>query len=243
MEARTESRKNRRNILKHTGQFALDLLFPRCCNWCGALIGFANRCHCHAALQTAHRANLLPVPREGHAFSHLQSVYAPFSYVFPARNAILQMKFYGELWSLPHYVHAMSEAIPITHFHPPISVIMPVPSTQNERRARENIPNLLAAELGRLLSLPVCTKTLQKIRETPRQVSLTGKERRENLHDAFSLSDDAIPLQEIHVLLVDDVVTTGSTLNECAKALVHGGAICSAVCIATADGMTPNMRI
>ena len=85
--------------------------------------------------------------------------------------------------------------------------------------------------LGRELGLPVM-QALCKIRETPRQMALSGGERRKNLKNAFSARPDAL-LEGKRILLVDDVLTTGSTLNECAKALrAAGAAECRGVCAA-----------
>ena len=89
----------------------------------------------------------------------------------------------------------------------------------------------VARALGRELGLPVM-QALCKIRETPRQMALSGGERRKNLKNAFSARPDA-PLEGKRILLVDDVLTTGSTLNECAKALrAAGAAECRGVCAA-----------
>ena len=89
----------------------------------------------------------------------------------------------------------------------------------------------ISRALGRELGLPVM-QALCKIRETPRQMALSGGERRKNLKNAFSARPDAL-LEGKRILLVDDVLTTGSTLNECAKALrAAGAAECRGVCAA-----------
>ena len=113
-----------------------------------------------------------------------------------------------------------------------VDVLVPVPSGRGERRSRGyDVPLMLARALGRELGLPVM-QALGKIRETPRQMALSGGERRKNLQNAFSARPDA-PLEGKRILLVDDVLTTGSTLNECAKALrAAGAAECRGVCAA-----------
>ena len=113
-----------------------------------------------------------------------------------------------------------------------VDALVPVPSGRGERRSRGyDVPLMLARALGRELGLPVM-QALCKIRETPRQMALSGGERRKNLKNAFSARPDAL-LEGKRILLVDDVLTTGSTLNECAKALrAAGAAECRGVCAA-----------
>ena len=81
----------------------------------------------------------------------------------------------------------------------------------------------LGKALAKRLSLPFRDDPLRKVRRTPRQLSLMPTKRRTNLRGAFSaeLSDD---LQGTTLLLVDDVLTTGSTANEASKALRKAGA-------------------
>lgn len=110
--------------------------------------------------------------------------------------------------------------------------IVPVPTTLWEHRNRDNIPFALAKALGKELGVPVRLRALKKTRETKRQMSLSGKERLQNVKSAYS-AGRACPPKGARVLLVDDVVTTGATLNECASALLAAGvASCDAVCVA-----------
>lgn len=84
-----------------------------------------------------------------------------------------------------------------------------------------NQSELLAEVLGQKLKKPVI-KGLKRIRETKTQVGLTKKERLSNLSQAFAFEGGEVMGKKI--LLVDDVLTTGSTLNECAGALKRVGA-------------------
>ena len=84
-----------------------------------------------------------------------------------------------------------------------MDALVPVPSGRGERRSRGyDVPLMLARALGRELGLPVM-QALCKIRETPRQMALSGGERRKNLKNAFSARPDA-PLEGKRILLVDD---------------------------------------
>ncbi|OOH89865.1 amidophosphoribosyltransferase [Pasteurellaceae bacterium 15-036681] len=100
-------------------------------------------------------------------------------------------------------------------------VIMPVPLYwQRYWKRGFNQAELIAAPLSKWLNIPLDTDSLQRIRATRPQQELTAKERRSNLHKAFRYQ----PIQTYErVAIVDDVVTTGSTLNAiCAELLKQG---------------------
>jgi ComF family protein len=105
----------------------------------------------------------------------------------------------------------------------PADVVVPVPLHAARLRERGyNQAALLASEMARRVGLPVDGETLHRQRATAPQVELGARQRRENVRDAFRCSGTALAGK--HVLLVDDVCTTGSTLEACALALYEGGA-------------------
>jgi competence protein ComFC len=94
-----------------------------------------------------------------------------------------------------------------------------VPMSSRDHRERGfNQAELLARGVAKRLRRPVC-RILTKVRVTPPQRRLTARERRANLRDAFRLLRYGVE----RVLLVDDISTTGSTVEECARALKRGG--------------------
>ena len=101
-------------------------------------------------------------------------------------------------------------------------VIMPVPLHPARQRERGfNQASLLAELLSAQTSIPV-KPLLERTRYTTTQTALDRSERMENLHNAFRLRKNA-DVRGLRVLLVDDVLTTGSTLNECARILKRAG--------------------
>jgi ComF family protein len=103
-----------------------------------------------------------------------------------------------------------------------INLIIPVPLHKSRLKERGyNQSELLARQLGYLLDLQVNSAILRRIRKTEAQVSLSRLERPANVADAFECNHH---LSGQHVLLIDDVCTTGSTLDACAKALKARGA-------------------
>lgn len=104
-----------------------------------------------------------------------------------------------------------------------IDLVIPVPLHPTRRRERGfNQAELLADLLSRHARLPL-QPALERIRYTTTQTAFDRAERIENLRDAFRLRKKA-DVRGLRVLLIDDVLTTGSTLSECARVLKAGGA-------------------
>jgi len=105
-----------------------------------------------------------------------------------------------------------------------IDCIIPVPLHVARLRQRGfNQALILAHELSRAFSLPLSFDNLKRVRPTRPQVELTGTERIKNVAGAFALRRPG-ELKDRDVLLIDDVFTTGATMNECARVLKDAGA-------------------
>ncbi len=102
-------------------------------------------------------------------------------------------------------------------------VIIPVPLHPTRQRERGFNQATLLAELLSAQTSIRCKPLLERTRYTTTQTALDRPERMENLHNAFRLRKNA-DVRGLRVLLVDDVLTTGSTLNECARVLKRAGA-------------------
>jgi ComF family protein len=103
-------------------------------------------------------------------------------------------------------------------------VVIPVPLHVGRLRWRGfNQSLLLARQIGRKFGPPVDPFALERVRPTRPQVELSGSDRRHNVLRAFQVSDRA-RVQHRDVLLVDDVYTTGATVEECTRTLLQAGA-------------------
>jgi ComF family protein len=149
---------------------------------------------------------------------------AAYFYEGSVREAIHQLKFAGK----SHLAGPLGKLLAsATEDWLPDSnddLIMPVPL--HPRRLRErgfNQSLLLARQAAARLGAELDYLSLRRVRYTKPQTGLKGDERRKNVRKAFSCTDHS-PLKGKNVILVDDVTTTGNTLNECARALKRSGA-------------------
>jgi ComF family protein len=106
----------------------------------------------------------------------------------------------------------------------PIDVIVPVPLHAARLRERGyNQAALLAKHLSIATNIPLVEDGLVRTRATASQMTLKAAERKINVQDAFGCSDGRMARQR--VVVIDDVCTTGATLEACAQALFQAGAV------------------
>lgn len=146
---------------------------------------------------------------------------AAFAYAFPADVLVRGLKFDGELALAPFLAEALSSELG-TALLEPVDLVIPVPLHDSRLRQRGfNQSMEIARGLGRKLDVIVLPDLCVRVRETVAQFELPWKERRDNVRDAFSCRR-AVDGKRIAV--VDDVMTTGATLNEIATTLKKFGA-------------------
>ena len=103
-----------------------------------------------------------------------------------------------------------------------IDAVIPVPLSPSGLKERGfNQALLLAYHLSKKKNLPLLMDVLQKVADTPPQVGLSAKERAANVRKAFACRKK---LSDMSILLIDDVMTTGATVNACSKQLLKAGA-------------------
>lgn len=218
-------------------KFLADLLLPPRCPLCDRVVGFAPACPaCGDKLPALRRADPA-VPRQGRCFAFLDGAWAPFWYEAPVQGAVVRMKEDARRDLALAFAAEMLAAVQRQGM-PSFGCVVPVPPGKAEarRRGRFDGPLIMAKALAKGLGVPLQTGVLYKAFDTPPQHTLSGAQRRDNLIGAFAVRPGAEGLAAGQcVLLVDDVFTTGATLNECAKMLKAAGAArCVAVCTALA---------
>jgi ComF family protein len=214
----------------------LDAVLPPRCLLCRAPAtqarGLCSACHadmprnlcccCRCALPLEHPADECgaclrqPPPFAG--------AWAPFRYAHPLDLLEARFKFRRDL-----AVGRVLSELMIEAARTNMAVALPerlycVPLHPDRLRERGYNQALeLAKPLGQALGLPLDSTSLVRLRSTRAQTGLDAKQRRRNLHGAFAMKADARPAD--HVAILDDVMTTGTTLRECAKVLRKAGAV------------------
>lgn len=147
--------------------------------------------------------------------------YSVFSYEGAVRDAILRFKF-GNCGNFAR-IFAKYLAFAVEKYGIEFDLVAYAPMTKKAKRKRGyNQARLLAEYFCAILGCEEkCVHAIVKIKETEPQEKLSKKERKTNLIDAYSCVAD---VSGKSVLVIDDVKTTGATLNECAKVLKRAGA-------------------
>lgn len=155
--------------------------------------------------------------------------FALFDYEFPADTLIHSLK-YGHQLSVANW---LGRKLALRIGERGFGRIMPIPLHPSRLRERGfNQSMEIARALGFWLKIPVDRKSLSRARVTAVQATLPHDERQRNVRGAFECSND---LSGAHILLVDDVMTTGATASEAARTLrIHGAASVSVAVAARA---------
>lgn len=134
------------------------------------------------------------------------------------KKSINQLKFH----SVRRLARPLARMLTSLSLPEDMDTIVPVPMTRDGLRRRGyNQSALMAAALGKLSGRKARLDLLHKIKDTPPQVGLSRTVRLKNLRGAFSASDKA---KGLNIVVLDDVITTGATMRECANALRKAGA-------------------
>jgi ComF family protein len=140
------------------------------------------------------------------------------------QGAIHRWKYEGKTHLTPFFADWMAEGLNRYWERNSLDLLIPVPLHPQRLRERGfNQALLLAEELSRRTGIPYLKTILKKRKPTLPQVNLSGLEREKGLKGAFHVTEKEELLGK-SVLLVDDVYTTGATVNECSKVLVKEGA-------------------
>jgi len=196
---------------------------PLLCSSCLLKIEYINspRCRCCGApFQTGldHFCSLCL--KKSFAFDLAR---AALYYKEPVTSLISSLKFNGTLTNLATLAHLVRNSSATAELSEP-DIILPVPLHVHRLRERKFNQALVIAHACFLANNHKLNRDiLIRHRATSPQTSLSGTERRKNLTGAFSLRDPE-QIKNKTILLVDDVFTTGSTVNECAKILRKAGA-------------------
>lgn len=219
----------------------LDLLYPPKCLACGrmgneALCGacreqfsvlsppLCSRCGVSVGERGGSDRPLCADCRRSAPF-HFSAARAAGHFDGLLREAILRLKYERRRRLASPLGEFMAQTLGKELFAPDrIDLLVPVPLHPSRLRERGfNQSELLAQVIGERWRVPVYPNALRRVRRTRPQVNLHASRRADNVRDAFAAADPSL-LRDRVALLVDDVITTLHTCNECARALTDAGA-------------------
>jgi ComF family protein len=225
----------------------IDLIYPPSCALCGRISS--------AEICRKCRSDLIPLggrmcakcgnPSAGDAPCpyciaaefHFDSAASLYFYEEPLRDAILDFKYHraerkGKALAALFAEGYGSPAVDFKGY----DMVVPVPLTQLKMRRRSyNQSEVLAQAVADASGVPLVPYALVKKRETKSQTGFDLRGRMVNVEGSFSVPDQGI-VRGKRILLVDDIITTGATASECAKALKEAGAR-KVVAVSLARGM------
>lgn len=209
----------------------LDLLYPPKCAFCGR-IGVHGVCDACAKTLPYAESPL----REGAGFGRCA---APLRYEGVVRDSILRFKFHGASGAAAGYAPILSQCV-AEELGGEFDVVTWAPVSKKRLRERGyDQSRLLAVETAKVWDVAPVT-LLKKTRDNPPQSGLGAPERRGNVIGVYE-AVNVERIQNARILLIDDIVTTGSTLAECVRVLKEAGAQ-SVVCACLAQASVDNHK-
>lgn len=215
----------------------LDFLFPRRCPVCHEIIVPAGADVCESCIQKLTYVKEPYCMKCGKPLVHSEREYcedcstnkryfsegrAVFLYDDVMKKSIYQFKYGGRQEYADFYAKEIekSQGRKIKSWH--ADALIPIPLHKDRKKKRGyNQAALIAKQLGKSIELPVIEDLLTRERKTVPQKNLSAKERENNLKKAFKIGRNDVKLNS--VILIDDIYTTGSTINAAAQCLLEAG--------------------
>ncbi len=224
------------------GAGVLDVAFPPSCVSCGdmvdgtALPHVCDRCFAKIHIVEDPRCLTCGYPFFGAVESHGDCQHCSrlrprFSrgwsislFRGSVRDLVYALKYENSLWALDDLAKIAEYAEGLVDYLED-AILVPVPLHSRKLRERGyNQSELVAREIGKRFNCVISTSLLDRTVDTPSQTQFNRKDRYRNLRNAFSINPKGKIESSQRYILVDDVFTTGSTLNACASVLRKAGA-------------------
>lgn len=197
----------------------IDMLFPQVCGICGRINkdGLCNKCK--IKLEGLVENSIIDTDLESKYFNEL--IYI-FKYEGFIRNLILDYKFHEKPYMYISIVAFILKNKKIFEKLQNYDEIIPVPISKKRMKERGyNQSLLIAKKISKDVKIPLQANCLVKTKNIIEQSKLNKEQRKQNIQNVYELENREI-LNNKQILLIDDIYTTGSTVNECAKILQQG---------------------
>lgn len=208
-------------LIRQLGLSCIDMLFPSDCPACGTGTLKHPLLICRVCLAELASGNAPEVASS----RHIIRIFSCRPYSGITRKCITQFKYHRKRRLIQVFADPVRETLLKNRLSASSAdVIVSVPIHGMRRRARGfNQAETIGDVLSEMLCVPVSFRNLVKTKNTLPQTDLTGKDRSGNLEGSFSVRFP-LELKDKSIMLVDDVVTTGATLEACAVKLLRAGA-------------------
>jgi len=206
------------------------LLFPECCNACGTQLFYGEKSVCIKCLYDLPYTDFHLYPDNpaaklfwGRIQCHEVMALLYFKKGTKAQNLIHHLKYKGQTDVGFMLGRMIGEKLLSTGSYQKTDLIIPVPLHRKKENSRGyNQSKCIADGVARVLQLPVVTGLLTRQKNTVTQTKKSRYNRFENMQSVFEIRQPCA-LENQHVLLIDDVITTGATLEACGKILLDSG--------------------
>lgn len=199
----------------------LNFIYPQVCSICGKLNqkSLCNKCKIRLEKEFKFQTDNYSEDLEKNFVEH----HYFFKYENLIRSQILSLKFQEK----PYIYKTMSYFLENKRKNfeklKKYDIIITVPiSKQRLKKRGYNQSELIAKEIAKILSIKIEKNVLYKIKNTVPQSTLNKKQRGENAKGAYKIKNTK-KIQNKKILIIDDIYTTGNTVNECAKQLIEAG--------------------
>lgn len=198
----------------------LDLIFPPVCGICNKEINTYLCGKCEKEIN-----KITCVGENKYKDKYFSTHMYLFKYEGIIRNKIISYKFNDKPYLYKTFCEIFVKNKKVCEFLKKYDIIISVPMYKKKKNQRGyNQSELIAKETAKKVeNIEYRNDILIKIRNTAKQSSLNKEQRKENLKNAYVVNNNEYILNK-NILIFDDIYTTGSTANECAKTLIEAGA-------------------
>lgn len=192
-----------------------DTIYPPICPICGNFLKRREKVHLYCRKSVAFIKHHVE-KSDGHAYDDGVAVFAHTGRI---KKSIYRFKYNNKRDFGKYYAMEMVLQYESLIKSWGVDVIVPVPIHKSKRIKRGfNQTEIIGKHLSKIVNLPYDDKVLKRIRKTKNQKSLSPQERKENLRSAFAVDKERVQKYN-RILIVDDIYTTGATIDACARIL------------------------
>lgn len=199
----------------------LDIFFPPVCGVCGRIDknSLCKKCELQLKSQAVFGIDNYKEDYNKYFDEHLYV----FLYSGVVRSIILNYKFNDNAYLYKTFANFLLKNTNFVENIKRYDIIMPVPLSKKRKKIRGyNQSELIAKQISYITKVTMDTKSIKKVKNIVAQSTLNKEERQNNIEGAYIIKNKN-NIQNKNILIVDDIYTTGSTVNECSKILKQAG--------------------